>query len=371
MPPHGVSPASLSPTGLTAARSMPTTPATSHPAPPDSWWAPAPPRDTLLVTGRDAVRFVDNFQTAAAARLAFNAGSEAFFTDGRGWVICLANILRLDDVEEDGTSLWIDLPAGMAGRLHDHLEHYHIREDVGFRDVSVERAGLLIGGPAAAAWLAAGAGAGPRLSAEPPPERLGHRTARLGGIPVRVVQSDWFGPGTLRLISAASDHPRLMTWLAGTGLTAIDAGALEESRILAGNPEPADIPEKTLPQELGRDARAICFTKGCYLGQETVARLDALGHVNRRLVTLAIEGDVPQPPAVVMSAAGGSSAGGAPEGVVVGTMTSACHSPRLGCGIGLAVMQAKPLGEVQDGGLQLTVAGAPARVVGPFREDSV
>jgi folate-binding protein YgfZ len=337
-----------------------------HPPTPPAWWAPAPPRDTLLVAGRDAVRFIDNFQTAAVARLAPHAGTEAFFTDGRGWVIALANILRLDDVEEDGTSLWIDLPAGMAARLHDHLEHYHIREDVGFRDVSVERAGLLLGGPAAAAWLAAGAGAGPRLTAEPPLERLDHLAALLGDLPVRVVKDDWFGAETFRLICTAAERPRLMAWLTDAGLPEIDTSALEEARILAANPEPADIPEKTLPQELGRDARAISFTKGCYLGQETVARLDALGHVNRRLMTLAIEGALPRLPAPVELATGGG---------IVGTVTSACPSPQLGCGIGLALVQVKPLAAVPAAappasGPRLTVAGTPARVVAPVREAS-
>ena len=340
---------------------MPHPPTPSQLATPDAWWAPEPPRDTLLVAGRDAVRFIDNFQTAAAARLAPHAGTEAFFTDGRGWVVALANILRLDDVEEERSSLWIDLPGGTTVRLRDHLEHYHIREDVEFRDVSAERAGLLIGGPAAAAWLAAGAGAGPRLSAEPPQERLGHRTARLGSVPVRIVRSDWFGAGTFRVISAAADRSRLEAWLADADLPRLDARALEEARILAANPEPADIPEKTLPQELGRDARAICFTKGCYLGQETVARLDALGHVNRRLVTLAIAGQPPQPPVPVELAAGGG---------FIGTITSACHSPRLGCGIALAIVQVKPLTGSPDAGPPLAVAGAAARVVGPFREDS-
>ena len=50
-----------------------------------------------------------------------------------------------------------------------------------------------------------------------------------------------------------------------------------------------------LPQEVGRDARAINFVKGCYLGQETVARLDALGHVNR--ILKGAEGRGRRPPA--------------------------------------------------------------------------
>ena len=61
-------------------------------------------------------------------------------------------------------------------------------------------------------------------------------------------------------------------------------------RIEAGTPVfGKDVTEKNLPQEIGRDDRAISFVKGCYLGQETVARIDALGHVNQVLKGLVFE----------------------------------------------------------------------------------
>jgi len=68
------------------------------------------------------------------------------------------------------------------------------------------------------------------------------------------------------------------------GLVEIDRETFDTLRIEAGTPEfGRDLTEKNLPQELGRDDRAISFVKGCYLGQETVARIDALGHVNQML----------------------------------------------------------------------------------------
>ena len=61
-------------------------------------------------------------------------------------------------------------------------------------------------------------------------------------------------------------------------------------RIAAGTPVfGKDVTEKNLPQEIGRDDRAISFVKGCYLGQETVARIDALGHVNQVFKGLRFE----------------------------------------------------------------------------------
>jgi folate-binding protein YgfZ len=80
-----------------------------------------------------------------------------------------------------------------------------------------------------------------------------------------------------------------------------------------------DFTEENLPQEVGRDREAISFTKGCYLGQETVARIDALGHVNHRLVGVRFFGsEVP---------ASGTEL--TRECRIVGSGTSAAFSPKL------------------------------------------
>jgi ADP-ribose pyrophosphatase len=128
-------------------------------------------------------------------------------------------------------------------------------------------------------------------------------------------------------------------------------------------PAPVDIQEKTLPQELARDQRAISFTKGCYLGQETVARIDALGHVNRRFVAIAIDGWSGD--ASLQETAGGAVVRCGDE--VVGRLTSICYSPTLGCGLGLGLVQAK----VVDAARPLEVGGATARVVAvPLQESA-
>src|SRR4029453_1620592 len=86
---------------------------------------------------------------------------------------------------------------------------------------------------------------------------------------------------------ARSDVSRLITALLDSGAALCGTDAVETARIEAGFPLfGRDITDDNLPQEVGRDAKAISFTKGCYLGQETVARIDALGHVNRSLVGL-------------------------------------------------------------------------------------
>ncbi|MFM7107920.1 MAG: YgfZ/GcvT domain-containing protein [Planctomycetaceae bacterium] len=299
--------------------------------PPTAAWAPLPGRCVLVARGADAVRFVDNFTTAALAPLAPGRGTEGFFADARGRVLAIANVLRTDE------GLWLDAAAGVAAPLLAHLDRHLIRERVAFEDVTAARGTLLLVGPAATAWLAA------RVAGPLPTGLLAHGTTRIDGIDAAVVALDWFGPGGLLVHAPAADAGRLAAWLRSEGLPEVDAAAVDAARIAAGSPEPCDIDDRTLPQELGRDARAISFTKGCYLGQETVARLDALGHVNRRLVTLATATPCRIGGAVTAS------------GETVGRVTSACAAPGGG-GLGLALVHVRGLGG------PLEIDGAPARV---------
>ena len=300
-------------------------------------WGDAGHRTVLKARGPDAVKFVDNFTTAAVSPLAMATGSEGFFADARGWVLALANILRIED------GVWIDAPEGLAADLQEHLERYHIRERFELTDESGATEHLVIAGPQAEAWLAG------KCSVLPPAERLHHVRGLLGGVSVAIVRMDWYGPVGFLIQTAASDYQNLVSWMETQGVPRASPAAWEAARIEAGMPAPADIPEKTLPQELGRDSLAISFTKGCYLGQETVARIDALGHVNRRFVAVAIDGANRRAETAIVRAGD----------EIVGRLTSVCHSPAIGSSLGLGLLQAKAL----DAGQTLDVDGDAARVV--------
>jgi folate-binding protein YgfZ len=303
-------------------------------------WACLGHRTTVLAKGPNAVRFVENFATAAVGSMAVGGGTETFFTDSRGWVIALATVLRVDE------GLMIEAATGLGERLRDHLEHYHIREQVELIDASADVASLLIAGPAAAAWLTEHAMGGGDEAARVPERLFDHAAGSLGGIAVRLVRTDWWGEHGFLVRCAGGDYEAVVAWLRASGLPEAAAETVETARIEQGTPTPADIPEKTLPQELARDARAISFTKGCYLGQETVARLDALGHVNRRLAAVAVEGELPVSAEVTA------------DGSTAGQLTSRCHSPQLGCSLGLGILSTKVATAAA-----LTVTGRPARLV--------
>ena len=101
----------------------------------------------------------------------------------------------------------------------------------------------------------------------------------------------------------------------------ISAEALEVLRIEAAVPKwGVDMDESTIPNEAGLEARAINYDKGCYIGQETIARIKTYGHVNRRLVQMVIGGEsVPARGDTILA-----------EGREVGQVTSAVRSSRLG-----------------------------------------
>jgi folate-binding protein YgfZ len=102
-------------------------------------------------------------------------------------------------------------------------------------------------------------------------------------------------------------------------------------RIEAGTPVfGKDVTEKNLPQEFARDDRAISFVKGCYLGQETVARIDAVGHVNQVLKGLSFE------PGTACPAPGSALEA---DGKRVGTITSAVDSPGRGHPVALGLIR--------------------------------
>jgi len=165
----------------------------------------------------------------------------------------------------------------------------------------------------------------------PPKDAFSHCPARLGETAVRLVRVEGQGCDGFWIQVPAGEVAAVEATLAAAGLPRGDDATLAAGRIQARFPNPVDIPPKTLPQELGRDRRAISFTKGCYLGQETVARLDALGHVNRQLVTLAIETTSPLTlPAAIR--VGDQEAG---------MLTSACPAAPGGLTIGLALLHTR------------------------------
>jgi hypothetical protein len=153
----------------------------------------------------------------------------------------------------------------------------------------------------------------------------------VAGIEASIRRVDITQPGGFLISCARSALAQLWKSLRDGGARPCGAEAFEMTRIEAGTPEYGrDLSDANLPQELARDARAISFTKGCYIGQETVARLDAMGHVNRTLCGVCFAAaEIPLVGTEFHGEAGKS----------LGQVTSAAFSPRLGAPLALAYVR--------------------------------
>jgi folate-binding protein YgfZ len=274
-------------------------------------------RARVKVSGPDRVRFLHNLTTNDVKRLAARRGQEAFVTSLQGKTLGYVLLLADDD------RILLRTDPGALAPLWPHLQKYGVFDDVTLADLGAETFEIHLAGPRAGDLLG-------RLDwPAPDPDDLAHCVARLpDGAALRIVREAPTGRPGLTVIGPAgsaglvSDRIRSAAESAGPGigLVAGDAATFETARIEAGTPRAGqDVTPENLPQELGRDARAISFIKGCYLGQETVARIDALGHVNKHLKGLVFPrggGIVPSPGAAIE--AGGKA---------VGTITSAADSP--------------------------------------------
>lgn len=278
----------------------------------------ARPRMHVEFVGPDRASFLHNFCTAEIRKLPVGRGCEAFVTTVQGKVLDFVTVFA------GAESLTVSGMPGGGARLVAHLDRYLIREKVELHDRSDAWAELVLAGPQAPGVLAAlGAGA---LPGEP----WGEAMVDLAGQSVRVRRISELNVPAYALVMCSSGVAGLVQALAQAGASEVDRGLGEILRIEAGFPAYGqDITEKNLPQEVDRDDRAISFTKGCYLGQETVARIDALGHVNRTLCRLQFAGPV-------VPAAGTALE---QQGQAVGEVTSAAWSPRAGAALGLGYLR--------------------------------
>lgn len=250
---------------------------------------------SISVTGTDRQAFLHNFCTNDVKRLVPGTSCEAFFTNVKGRIVG-HGLIHCRHSE----FLFIGAP-GQGQQLVEHLDRYVIREDVQLRDTTSDRSYLLIAGDtqleashASIAW-----------------DILGRDDTNLFE----------FGPHD---VSSA-----LQTSIEG-GCIAPGPTAFTTARVEAGVPlYGIDFDAQNFPQEVGRDRQAISFTKGCYLGQETVARIDALGHVNQRLTGVRFFSDeIPRVDTEISI-----------RGAKAGQVTSAAFSPQLCAPLALAMVR--------------------------------
>jgi tRNA-modifying protein YgfZ len=260
-------------------------------------------RGVLTITGPDRLSWLHSLTTQHLEKLAAGQSAQALILSPTGHV---EHHLTLTD---DGTSVWVHVEPGTAADLLAFLESMRFMLRVEVADVSQDYAVLTVGGPAG-----------------------GDIAAGLEGVRARVEQGPF---GSIDLIVARDLLPDMAAELVRRGGARAGMWAFEALRIAARVPRLGlDTDHRTIPHEVGWIETAVHLSKGCYRGQETVARVHNLGHPPRRLVFLDLDGSVDRLPAHGDPV---ELAGGEP-GTAVGFTGSAARHYELGP-IGLALIK--------------------------------
>jgi folate-binding protein YgfZ len=290
-------------------------------------------RGKLALTGSGAVEFLNGQVTNELAALAPGEGCYAVFLTHKGKMLGDLRILAVcESPEGSPEELLLDTERSSLQALFDMIRRFKVGYEVELHKRTMECGLLSLIGPRAA-----------EIAGVALPEREhSHAAIEIDGIAARAIRSDV----GIDLLCAAADTDALASLLRRRGAADVDEQAAECLRIEHGRPRyGVDIDDSVIPQEAGLNERAVSFTKGCYVGQETVARLHYKGKPNRHLRGLRLSEPV-EPGAEIML--GERS---------VGHLTSTTDSPRLGP-IGLALLrrEATP-------GATVVVGAAPAEVL--------
>ncbi len=236
------------------------------------------------VLGADAAKIVNNLTTNEVIPVPLGEGRETFITDVRGKTVGHVFLYRMRSSQTE--LIRLIGPAGQSQAIADHIDRYTIREDAKSVIRDSDFVGIVLDGQAAEL-------AGFSRSDDP---RLFGSATNFAGVDVEVFRTRWLGEQTAVMLVPVAATQAVFENLQRMSISKAGESEFHQRRVEVGFPwYGIDIDSSNLPQEVGRDATAISFTKGCYLGQETVARIDAMGQVQRKLVRWSIDGSVPLP----------------------------------------------------------------------------
>lgn len=257
------------------------------------------PRDVLVVTGPDSADFLQGQLSQDVAALAPGGVTSSLLLQPDGKLQCGLRVSR-----QEADRFVLDLAAGLGDGAQVRLERFKLRVAV---DLQVRSLAMLA----------------VRGAAAPPPPAGGAEDGADGGgrAPVVVAGVRWGSVAGWDFVAEDVAPP------AGVRLCGRDA--LEAVRIEAGAPAAgSELIEGLIPAEAGIVPETVSFTKGCYVGQELVARVDSRGgNTPRRLRGVVLEEACPPAAGAALADAGGS---------VIGRITSSAFSPRFEAAVALA-----------------------------------
>jgi folate-binding protein YgfZ len=290
-------------------------------------------RDVLMVPGQDRLGWLHSICSQHVSSLGDGDSTEALVLSPNG------HVEQHWQVTELNGTVWLDTEPAAAADVLSYLRKMQFLKRVEPADVSADWAVLSLVGPATPTVLA--------LAGLPVPDPAGRAVAIGGGGFVR--RMAWPGPDAADLIVPRARAGGVVAALVGAGAHHAGLWAYEALRVEARRPRLGlETDHRTIPHEVGWIGSAVHLDKGCYRGQETVARVQNLGRPPRRLVLLHLSGEsdvLPEPGTAVES-----------DGRSVGFIGTAVHHFELGP-VALAVIKRA----VPDDAI-LTIAGQPAAV---------
>jgi folate-binding protein YgfZ len=241
-------------------------------------------RGRLEVSGPEAAAFLQRLLANDVRAVPVGCGQRNLLLEAKGKILFEFELYRVEDAR-----FVLSVPPGRAAALRAALERYHFSEKLAFADTSDSYAPLSVLGPASDALV------GELLGCAPPQEEYRWTTGRFQAGELLAVRTRCAGSRALRLVATPAQAPALWSALRSAGAAATGLVVRDCLRVEAGVALPGeDVDENVYPQE-ARWEDAFSLTKGCYIGQEVVAKIDTYGGLNKRLVVLKVSHDDPVP----------------------------------------------------------------------------
>lgn len=276
-----------------------------------------PQQTQIKLTGADRVSFLHSFCTNDITALCPGEGCEAFITSVQGKILAYVFVFC------HSHSLIVESKETNSFDLIRHFDRYLIREDVQLHDQSEQFSQILLSG---SGWLNLLS----HFTDQIPVTPLAHVNGQLNGQSISIRSVELTGSNSFLCRVVREAVPAVCQSLRDKDALECGTEALEITRVEAGIPVAGvDVTEENFPQEVGRDDKTINFNKGCYLGQETVARIDALGRVNWMRVGLRFESAKVPTAGLELT----------DQGKTTGRVTSAVWSPRLKAPLAMAYVR--------------------------------
>jgi tRNA-modifying protein YgfZ len=244
----------------------------------EAWKTSGRPKAVLKVTGADTLSFLQGQFTQELRSKLTAPAAYGLWLNQKGKVVAESFVLV-----ENAESAWVISFTSEAKIICERLESYLIADEVVIADETDGWVSVSVGGAGAASWLER------QVGKLPPVGEFG--TSGEAGL--------WFRGRRAAEESWEWLQRAPATW--PEGLMEISAEVLMRIRIAAGIAAvPTELGIGDLPNEGGLDAVAVSYTKGCYLGQEVMARLKAMGQVRRKLLRVAGVGESPAVPSALL-----------------------------------------------------------------------